>query len=157
MRSCHLWIVLGVLVAAGVQAAEPKAWDLGVDWQIVGPHGLRAAYTRGAGSCDDFAAPVFRPLNFTRRVKLASAYFMNPELAESARVLTLYETSNLSEQDTDVLWTAWNSGNMSLLVPVSERPEEFVPVSRSTLQTINSSCPSMLGMTFRYVRDFSDK
>jgi predicted porin len=39
---------IGTVAAPG--EVKYKAWHLGVDWRIVGPHGLRAAYTRAKDS-----------------------------------------------------------------------------------------------------------
>jgi len=46
-----------------------RAWHIGMDWMISGPHGVRASYTR-AGDVDGFGfagigtgAPVYRPAN----------------------------------------------------------------------------------------------
>jgi predicted porin len=47
----------GVPFAAGSSDAKYRSWHLGVDWNIVGPHGLRAGYTKALDAKGNATSP----------------------------------------------------------------------------------------------------
>ena len=121
-------ISIACLSAAIAAAADPDKY----------PFGLRHGNAR---TCEDLSAPVYRPFTTFRKVKLASAFFVNPELAEKSRVLNSYEfPSFLVQNKTDELWTGLRSGKIQLLVPVLEKQGQFIPVSLQEIRSIEGGC-----------------
>lgn len=92
--------------------------------------GTGAGLRSSSADCEDVTVPVYRPYNTFRKLKLATAFFVNPEVADSARVLSVYDSKGMTAQDNDLLWSGWKAGTVQFLVPTFHNSTEFVPITR---------------------------
>jgi len=93
--------------------------------------------------CDDISGRVFRVFTPLRKIRLATAYFVNPDLPDKSEILSAYTLSSfVKEQKTDELWVGLNSGKIRLLLSVGKKQNEFLPVSLRTVTAIDATCKS---------------
>lgn len=112
--------------------------------------------------CEDLFSSIYRPFTTIRKIKLATAFFVNPEVAEKSRIIYSYGLPDLvSQKKTDELWSGLKSGKIHLLVPTSPKQDSFASVSWLDLRSIQSACERFpLTPTFPQLRttiDFENK
>lgn len=96
---------------------------------------------RGTRTCGDISASVYRPFTTFRKIKLATAFFVNPELAEKSRIIYVYDLPNfVSQNRTDELWSGLKSGKIQLLLPTSSKLDSFASVPWLEFKSISESC-----------------
>jgi hypothetical protein len=105
--------------------------------------------TSGSELCTDLDARIYREFNTLRKVKLATAYFVNPDLVEKADVLQTYQLATLVEDNAHKisLWNGFSSGQLRLLVKAPTVQGEFLPIAKADLRQIAECGYSSSGST----------
>lgn len=93
-------------------------------------------------SCTTPIAPTYSDLTPVRKLKLATAYFVNPELVEKSNVVDTYELSSyLKSETSDVLLDGLKDGTFKLaFTPNDGNLRQVVPLSLEAWKTA-SMCP----------------
>jgi len=111
--------------------------------------------------CTDYQAGVYRPFTVVRKVKLATAYFVNPALPDKLEIVNAYSIGDIvRDRKTDELWNLLTVGKIKVPAMVYGERNAFALVpwkDYSTTPVCNRPIKYVLSSANEELRDVSEK